>query len=212
MYTLPLPSRVVPCPFRKSARPDLPSSELACYPSELNASPPVSAADLCVRLNPSADNSYDATLAGAGGLCDGNSCALITTAQANAGKRDNWEPSTGYHYQIRDHTMSWEYSDNIVPQGDNCFCRLRGSLHGMPDLVNGKANPQCPSAYGAYTEGEISHDIDDTELEPWGHHWMRCSDRIKSYSNLPDGYYLFSVSCDDENVGVWDHSDFRFKI
>eukprot|EP00854_Cymbomonas_tetramitiformis_P020104 gene20104-24066_t len=86
----------------------------------------------------------------------------------------------------------------------SCFCRLRASKNSMSD---------SPGAYGSNT---VLTNMDDSTLEDYGHHWQSCSSDAStstttSYTHLPDGYYLFTASC-DINGGGYAAADFMFKL
>jgi len=98
-------------------------------------------------------------------------------------------------------TVNYFDSGSIVITGltGDCYVRLRASE---------KAMSSSPGAFSAWYSGKLDEN-DDKLLEAYGHHWYLTTASRLTYSNLPDGYYMFTASCTTPYTAS---EDYMFKI
>ncbi|XRB06385.1 Big_13 domain-containing protein [Pycnococcus provasolii] len=105
-------------------------------------------------------------------------------------------------------TFSWTTGSAMANDGNSaCYCRLRASqLTFSPtfdfDTPGGGVDADNTD-FGSLTASAT--ELADSGLEAYGFNWKMCStatgggmSHTYSESNLPDGYYMFSVTCEDQ--------------
>mmetsp|Transcript_10909 Transcript_10909/g.20532 ORF Transcript_10909/g.20532 Transcript_10909/m.20532 type:complete len:246 (+) Transcript_10909:102-839(+) len=124
--------------------------------------------------------------------------SLMAVASATIAAIDSDGDSPKYYSKT---TVNYFDSGSIVITGltGDCYVRLRASE---------KAMSSSPGAFSAWYSGKLDEN-DDKLLEAYGHHWYLTTASRLTYSNLPDGYYMFTASCTTPYTAS---EDYMFKI